>query len=258
MNNPADTPDLDPVQELINMNNLILQAEEDGRTDDIAQYLHPNFTIVRASGVQQDLETFLKAVPSNVHRGRSADSPEVRLYGNSAIVTGRVHTSQYKDGTPATGHYRNTRVFVRENGHWQCVSWQVTEIREQLDAIIHFPAAKLTFKDIDAERMCGDGRLEALEGVPASPHMRAVFVRFQEGGHTKWHRHEGEQVLYATEGSGFVQLKGQEEIALHEGDRAYIPERFWHRHGAVPDESFVHFAITVGNTEWQRNDPCDQ
>jgi quercetin dioxygenase-like cupin family protein len=147
---------------------------------------------------------------------------------------------------------------VHEDGNWRCVSWQVTEIRDQIGAIIHFPAAEPAFKEVDTERMCGDGRLEELEGVSSGPHMRAVLVRFQEGGHTKWHRHEGEQMLYALEGKGFVQSEGQEEILLQRGDRAYIPERLWHRHGSLPEENLVHLAITVGNTEWRKDDPCDR
>jgi quercetin dioxygenase-like cupin family protein len=47
--------------------------------------------------------------------------------------------------------------------------------------------------------MCGDARQERkARGAPDAPSMRARFVQFTKGAHTKWHRHTGEQLLYVT------------------------------------------------------------
>lgn len=129
-----------------------------------------------------------------------------------------------------------------------------------MESIIHFPAGKPQYpQEPDSKRMCGDGRLETLAQAPRSPHLRAKFVKFKNGGYTKWHCHQGgEQVLYVTEGNGFVQADGQPKIRLHVGDRVYIPEGIWHRHGALEGEEgkFVHLAITTGETKYREHDSC--
>jgi quercetin dioxygenase-like cupin family protein len=106
--------------------------------------------------------------------------------------------------------------------------------------------------------MCGDGRLEALRHAPASPHLRAVYVRFADGAHTKWHYHAGQQLLVGTQGTGFVEFRGLPDVMLQEGDRVIIPVRVWHRHGAAPGESLIHLAVTTGETVWDQDDPCDK
>jgi len=113
---------------LTELDGRILKAEEEGNRAVLESLLHKDFAILRASGVKQDRQAFLNAVPGNAHRGRSADQLEVRPYGDCAVVTCRVTTSQNPDGTPSVRHFWNTRVFVRQAGEWQCVAWQVTEI----------------------------------------------------------------------------------------------------------------------------------
>jgi len=51
---------------------------------------------------------------------------KIRLYGDTAVVTGRsLHTVQ-KDGRDLSDAYRYTRVYVRQSGQWRAVAWQVT------------------------------------------------------------------------------------------------------------------------------------
>lgn len=114
---------------LIELNDLILRAEETGLTNDLTPHLHEDFTIIRANGVMQDGKTFLEAVPKNIRRDRSIDRIQVCPYDdNCAIYTCRVTTNLDKDGNPAVGYFWNTRVYIRQKGVWRCVSWQVTEI----------------------------------------------------------------------------------------------------------------------------------
>ncbi|MCL4298026.1 MAG: DUF4440 domain-containing protein [Anaerolineae bacterium] len=113
---------------LIELNELILQAEEAGLQDNLASHLHQDFTIIRAKGKMERRQEFLDAAPGNKGLGRSADMPEVRLYGDYAVVTVRVTTLRKPDGTLITRHFWNTRVFLRQKGEWRCVAWQVTEI----------------------------------------------------------------------------------------------------------------------------------
>jgi ketosteroid isomerase-like protein len=50
----------------------------------------------------------------------------VRVYGDTAIVTGRADVRGHQLGEDFSGPYRYTRVWVRRGGHWQAVSYQAT------------------------------------------------------------------------------------------------------------------------------------
>jgi quercetin dioxygenase-like cupin family protein len=122
-----------------------------------------------------------------------------------------------------------------------------------------FTVDNVKYGEIDPKKMCGDGRIEIVKGAPQSPGLRAAYVKFEEGAHTKWHQHSGEQLLMGVEGSGFVELRGEPDIPLREGDRVFIPPNTWHRHGATKGEKvMVHLAVTYGKTQWDEEDPCDK
>lgn len=120
-----------------------------------------------------------------------------------------------------------------------------------------YPKVKYRSK-VDTCKMCGEGRLEDLPNAPESPNMRAIFVEFQRGAYTKWHRHEGTQLLYGTEGTGFVEFQGVPDLDIAPGTRVLVPAGVWHRHGAKPKERFVHLAVTVGETHWKHDLDCEK
>lgn len=128
MNKSTNTSSTEQVDELKALNECILKLEEAGSKDELDRLLYQDFTIIRANGVRQDRQTFLNAVPTNASRGRSADQPEVRLYGDCAIFTCVVTTTKNPDGSPGGGSFWNTRLFVRQAREWRCAAWQVTPI----------------------------------------------------------------------------------------------------------------------------------
>jgi len=100
------------------------------------------------------------------------------------------------------------------------------------------------------DNFIGTVRLEKLDNAPESPNLRAVFVTFEPGSYTKLHHHTGDQLLYVTEGEGFIEFENGEEIRLKPETRVIIPAGTLHRHGANPGTRFVHLAVTVGKTFW--------
>jgi uncharacterized protein (TIGR02246 family) len=52
----------------------------------------------------------------------------VRLFGDAAIVTGIWCTRTLREGKESSGAGRYTRVWVKRNGNWQVVSWQIKPI----------------------------------------------------------------------------------------------------------------------------------
>lgn len=126
---------------------------------------------------------------------------------------------------------------------------------------MHFPPQNIKYQKPDSSKMCKDGRLEdeGSEGTRSSPSMRASYVKFKKGAHTKWHYHTGEQMLLGIQGRGFLQFKDGTEIKIDVGTRVYVPRRRLHRHGALKGQDLIHLAVTTGKTKWRKkDDPCDK
>lgn len=58
----------------------------------------------------------------------AADDFRVRVFGETAIVTGRSTVQGTQNGRDISGEQRFTDVFVRRDGRWQAVSTQVTPV----------------------------------------------------------------------------------------------------------------------------------
>jgi len=54
------------------------------------------------------------------------DQLDVRVYGNTAVVTGRSVFRGQREGTPFTGQCRFSRVWIKRNIGWQEVLFQLT------------------------------------------------------------------------------------------------------------------------------------
>ena len=56
---------------------------------------------------------------------------KVRMYGNTAILTGRADIKGTQGGADISGPILFTRVYVKTNGQWQSVAFQQTAARPQ-------------------------------------------------------------------------------------------------------------------------------
>jgi quercetin dioxygenase-like cupin family protein len=80
---------------------------------------------------------------------------------------------------------------------------------------------------------------------------------YQPGAHSHWHTHTGEQAIVVLAGRGVVVRWGEGNgTEVGSGDWVHVEPGEKHWHGALPDDVFVHVAITAsGRTEW--HDPVD-
>ena len=69
-------------------------------------------------------------------------------------------------------------------------------------------------------------------------------VTFSPGARSNWHTHPIVQVLVVTAGVGRVQQWGGEVQEIRPGDVVRIPAGVKHWHGAAPDSSMTHLAVT--------------
>ena len=79
---------------------------------------------------------------------------------------------------------------------------------------------------------------------------RISYYVLGPGARTKWHTHEGGQLIMAEEGVGRTQIRGQAVRELKPGDSAWTPPGLAHWHGASPNASAKLYQIARGTTTW--------
>lgn len=79
--------------------------------------------------------------------------------------------------------------------------------------------------------------------------VRSSEVTFRPGERTKFHTHEGIQILYVTEGTGVVGNR-EEEQTVSEGDLILFPpgEEHWHGNTDDAESPFSHLFVIVEKT----------
>jgi ketosteroid isomerase-like protein len=60
----------------------------------------------------------------------SREDEEIRVFGNTAVVTGRVLLKVIYSGKESSGPYRFINVWVKMQGRWQIVANQITSIAQ--------------------------------------------------------------------------------------------------------------------------------
>ena len=77
-----------------------------------------------------------------------------------------------------------------------------------------------------------------------------AHFRFEPGARTKWHSHDGGQLILVEEGVGLTQVKGGPVIELHANESIYCPPGVVHWHGAAPDKGGVQYNVSRGGIKW--------
>ncbi len=95
-------------------------ALEEIFADDLT-YTHSNASVdTKASYI----ETLRKGTTK--YAAIERDTPAVRLYGNTAILTGTASMTMRGQADPVRLRY--TLVYVKRDGRWQAVAWQSTRL----------------------------------------------------------------------------------------------------------------------------------
>jgi 4-carboxymuconolactone decarboxylase len=95
-----------------------------------------------------------------------------------------------------------------------------------------------------AQNFTGSARVEMLFEALDPSHASAGTVTFEPGARTAWHTHPRGQILIVTAGTGRVQRWGDPLEEIRAGDVVRIPAGHKHWHGAAPQASMTHIAIS--------------
>jgi len=95
-----------------------------------------------------------------------------------------------------------------------------------------------------ADNFTGGARVETLFEALDPSDASGGTVTFEAGARTAWHSHPRGQILIVTAGIGRVQRWGDPIEEIRRGDVVRIPPGQKHWHGASPQTSMTHIAIT--------------
>ncbi|HWF38520.1 MAG TPA: nuclear transport factor 2 family protein [Candidatus Acidoferrales bacterium] len=103
--------------------------------DDAAELdrtLAPDYVIVRDNGVVRSRAETLEGIKSRATKFTAFDlsDVQVRLYGDTAVVTFHADIHGSRAGKDMSGQFREVRVFVNHGGPWKAVLAQRTRIGE--------------------------------------------------------------------------------------------------------------------------------
>jgi ketosteroid isomerase-like protein len=94
------------------------------------QLLADDLIYVHSSAVVETKREFVANIANRKWDYRTAklEGTRVRVYGNTAIVTGQGTLDMMSDGKPIVVRLLYTDVYAKRKGKWQMVSWQSTRL----------------------------------------------------------------------------------------------------------------------------------
>jgi ketosteroid isomerase-like protein len=90
-----------------------------------------DYTFITLKGELRTKSDILKGFASGSfhYEARQISDLKVRVYGDTAIVTGRAVQKGMENGKDYSGDYRFTRIYVKQEGRWLTVALQTTLIQ---------------------------------------------------------------------------------------------------------------------------------
>jgi ketosteroid isomerase-like protein len=120
-------------EELLKLENEFARAVASNDADALDRLLADDWIIVDPDGSIIDKARFLGVIRSGALSHDSMESTDlrVRLYGNTAVVTGLTTSKGKFMGQEFTSCERATDIFVKQTGRWQCVFTQLTRFTKK-------------------------------------------------------------------------------------------------------------------------------
>jgi uncharacterized protein (TIGR02246 family) len=127
----ADKSKGDVQEQLKKMEEARAQAAMKADTATMAQGMTDDYAMITPTGEEQDKAAILESFKSGDRKIENIqlEDTKVRVYGNSAVVTGTSNLKGTYKGQDISGKYRYTRVYVKQNGKWKTAAFQQTKVQ---------------------------------------------------------------------------------------------------------------------------------
>jgi ketosteroid isomerase-like protein len=96
--------------------------------DTIRRFEAPEYVYITPDGKIRDRQEDLASLRHSAFTDVSFSDMQVRVYGDTAIVSGVGHLQGTDNGKDVSGDYRFTDVFAKQDGRWQAVHSTATKI----------------------------------------------------------------------------------------------------------------------------------
>jgi ketosteroid isomerase-like protein len=118
------------IQQLLRFEKDFQDAIVANNAEAIERYVADDWIIVNADSGIVEKDRFLAVVKSGAltHDTMKLDEPRVRIYGETAVVTGCATSAGKFMGAAFKTLERSTDVLIRVDGQWRCVLTQLTPI----------------------------------------------------------------------------------------------------------------------------------
>jgi ketosteroid isomerase-like protein len=118
------------IEQLLQLEKDFQKAIVENNAEAIERFVADDWIIVDPDGKIVEKDKFLAVVKSGAltHHTMRLDEPRARIYGETAVVTGRATSAGKFMEAEFTTLERSTDVFVRIDGQWRCVVTQLTRI----------------------------------------------------------------------------------------------------------------------------------
>ncbi|HSA96046.1 MAG TPA: nuclear transport factor 2 family protein [Acidobacteriota bacterium] len=117
-------------QELLNLMQDWMNAEVKADMAFLDQFITDDCVITDPSGALWTKAQFLGGLKSGEGAVKSfaLDNMKARIYGDAAVVNGRMTAKQTFQRQDISGQYQCTDVFIKKAGRWQCVAIHLSMI----------------------------------------------------------------------------------------------------------------------------------
>jgi ketosteroid isomerase-like protein len=120
-------------EELLKLENEFARAVASNNADALDKLLVDDWIIVEPDGCIIDKARFLEVIRSGAlsHESMKSTDLKVRVYGNTAVVTGLTTSKGKFMGRDFISCERATDIFVKQADRWQCVFTQLTRFTKK-------------------------------------------------------------------------------------------------------------------------------
>src|SRR5262249_24653328 len=117
-------------EELLTLENYFAEAIVKNDPEAIGQFVSDDWIIIDPDGGIVDRARFFELIKSGAltHEMMESEDFRVRVYGDSAVVTGITRTEGKFMGQGFSTQERATDVFMKRDGRWQCVLTHLTRL----------------------------------------------------------------------------------------------------------------------------------
>ena len=128
----AKLRDAEVVKQIEQLEEARNQAILKGDAAAIERMTADDYTFITLKGELRTKAEIVKGFASGAfkYQSRTISDLKIRVYGDTAVVTGRSVQKGIENGEDYSGDYWFTRVYVKQNGAWMTVALQTTMIQK--------------------------------------------------------------------------------------------------------------------------------